>query len=343
MPRFAQDRELCQRAASVASWSRQGITRATLVGPQFARTTYGFYRRAGSEETSAQRILDAVAGLPAGALIAGWAAAYVRGVDALDGLDDHTMARLPVPVLLPPGQRRRSTNGIDYRQTSRHASGRLVGGIPVTTISRTTVDLALRAPDVTEAVVGLDAILGARLLTYPQLQQLAGRLPGRRGVHQARRAMELARVGVASTWESRLRIFAAVELGWPDLKPNRAVFDRHGQLLGVPDLLDVEAGLALEYDGARWRTERTAGHRDRAQHREDNAREERLERAGLVVVRVEKDDLTRFRSRLAERLRGSQVGWDASGPCPRPVDPRRTRVVGRSSCLTRCSTRSRHT
>jgi hypothetical protein len=302
MARWATEREDCHLSASVAEWARRGTTRTTLVGPQFERTSYGYYRRAGADVTSAQRILDAVAGLPAGAWIAGWAAAYVRGVDALDGLDDHTMATLPVPVLLPPGQRRRSADGIDYRQSARRAPGQLIEGIPVTTISRTTLDLALRAADLTEAVVGLDAMLGARLLTYAQLQRLASKLPSRRGVRQARQASELARVGVASTWESRLRMFAVIELGWHDLEPNRAVFDQNGNLLGVPDLLDVEAGLAIEYDGATWRAKRVAGHRDRAQHREDNEREERLERAGLVVVRVEKDDLTRYGSRLAKRL-----------------------------------------
>jgi hypothetical protein len=293
--------------ASVAQWARRGVTRATLTGPGFDRTTYGHYRRTGSKGTTAQRIVDAVAGLPDGALVAGWAAAYVRGVDALDGLDDHTMAAVPVPVLLSPRQRRRSADGIEYRQSTRRARGQLIAGIPVTTISRTTLDLALLAPNLTEAVVGLDAMLGARLLTYPQLERLGAKLPTRRGVRQARRAIELARVGVASTWESRLRMFAVQELGWLNLQPNRAVFDQHGQLLGVPDLLDIEAGLAMEYDGARWRSDRATGHRDRAQHREDNAREERLERAGLVVVRVEKDDLTRYRSALAERLASARA------------------------------------
>jgi hypothetical protein len=97
-------------------------------------------------------------------------------------------------------------------------------------------------------------------------------------------------------------MFALTELGWHGLLVNRAVFDERGSLLGIPDLLDVEAGLALEYDGATWRADRGAGHRDRRQHREDNEREERLERAGLVVVRVEKADLTTYRSRLAQRL-----------------------------------------
>ena len=74
-------------------------------------------------------------------------------------------------------------------------------------------------------------------------------------------------------------MFAVEELGWTQLEPNRAVFEPGGgmlSLLGVPDLLDAEAGLALEYDGVRWRGQDT-GHRDRAQHRNDNEREERLE------------------------------------------------------------------
>jgi hypothetical protein len=38
-----------------------------------------------------------------------------------------------------------------------------------------------------------------------------------------------------------------------------------------------------------------------------NAREERLERAGLIVVRVEKSDLTKHRVRLAERIRSARA------------------------------------
>lgn len=215
------------------------------------------------------------------------------------------MAPLPVPVLLAPGQRRRSGNGISYRQSRRAARGSLVDGIPVTTLLRAALDLALHAPDLTEAVVGLDAVLGSGRLPYARLERAGRGLLPRRGARQARRAIELARIGVRSTWESRLRVFAVQELGWTQLEPSRAVFDLTGGsmlgLLGVPDLLDIEAGLAIEYDGARWRGQEF-GHRDRAQHRADNEREERLERAGLVVVRVEKADLIGHRARLAERL-----------------------------------------
>lgn len=64
---------------------------------------------------------------------------------------------------------------------------------------------------------------------------------------------------------------------------NPPVFDLAGNFLGIVDLLDVEAGLALEFDGQ--------AHRLRGQHRHDNIREERLEHANLVVCRVDSLDL----------------------------------------------------
>lgn len=39
-------------------------------------------------------------------------------------------------------------------------------------------------------------------------------------------------------------MFAVLELRL-DLEPNQAVFDLDGYLLGIPDLLDADAGLAL--------------------------------------------------------------------------------------------------
>lgn len=279
-------------------------------GSRYERTAPGFYRRRPddmSAVSTTQRILDARASMPAGALIAGWAAAYVHGVDTLDGLDDFTMAPLPVPVLLPPGLHRQDTQGVHYVQSKHPARRQVVEEVPVTALMRTAVDLARHAPNVTEATVALDAFLGARLLTPERLQRSMHLVDGTRGVRQARQAVDLARVGVRSPWETRLRVFAELELGLVALEPNRAVFDRSGNLLGVPDLLDAEAGLALEYDGATWKSVRAQGHRDRTQHREDNAREERLERAGLIVVGAEKIDLTRYRVGLAERITAARA------------------------------------
>jgi hypothetical protein len=212
------------------------------------------------------------------------------------------MEPLPVSVLLPPGLHRGPVPGVRYVQTRYQLRPQVIGGLPVTAPARTGLDLARWAVDLTEAVVALDAMLGARVVTPPRLMKALPTLGRTRGAPQARRAVALCRIGVRSTWETRLRMFCVHRLMMSDLLVNRAVFDRSGTLLGVPDLLDEDAALALEYDGARWRSAVSLGRRDRDQHREDNVREERLERAGLIVVRADKSDLTRHRDRLAERL-----------------------------------------
>ncbi len=71
--------------------------------------------------------------------------------------------------------------------------------------------------------------------------------------------------------------------------------DEWGQLLGMPDLLDDDAGFVVEYDGAH--------HRALRQHTSDNAREEGFERAGLIVVRATAIDLWPRRAELVRRLR----------------------------------------
>ena len=89
-------------------------------------------------------------------------------------------------------------------------------------------------------------------------------------------------------------MFVVLELGLPEPLVNVPVFDLQGTFLGAPDLLDVEAGLVLEFDGA--------GHRDREQHRSDNVREEAFERHGAIVVRADSLDLTQHRAQLGRRV-----------------------------------------
>jgi hypothetical protein len=79
---------------------------------------------------------------------------------------------------------------------------------------------------------------------------------------------------------------------------NRPVFYLGGKFLGIPDLLDPDAGLACEFDGQ--------DHRQRRQHRNDNLREEGLEEANLVVSRVDSLDL-RYPMPLIDRLRAAHA------------------------------------
>src|SRR5690625_4309311 len=116
-----------------------GIGRGALQGPSWRQVARGLHTPAIEQVTVAQRIVDAAAQLPMGAAIGGWAAAYVGGVDQLDGTDPRTGKEEPVDCV--GGLKRRSTGRIRYRR-SELAVGEVTEqyAIPVTTAVRTALD-----------------------------------------------------------------------------------------------------------------------------------------------------------------------------------------------------------
>lgn len=284
-----------------------GVPRRSLAGRAWRQVAHGWHVPASAPRTPAQRVVEAARVVPRGTL-SGWAAAYVLGADVFDGRDALTGRLEDVRVVLPPSASRVVAAGVrcvrveldELEVTERH-------GVRLTTPLRTAVDLAREAPDLVEAVVALDGLLGAQVLHPQQLARL-GTVTSLRGAAQARRAADLARVRVRSPWETRLRLFAQLELRLPELLVNVPVFDLDGTFLGAPDLLDVEAGLALEFDGA--------GHRERERHRTDNVREEGFERHGLVVVRADSLDLTQHRPELGRRVVAGRLDG-LRNPAPR--------------------------
>ena len=115
-----------------------------------------------------------------------------------------------------------------------------------------------------------------------------------RGIPAARLAIPLLDGAARSGPGSRFRYVWVVQAGLPPPLVNRGV-DHQGFLAGVADLLDVEAAMVGEYDGAQ--------HRELAHHTADNAREEGLEALNLTVVRATAMDLWPGRRRLVQRLR----------------------------------------
>jgi hypothetical protein len=227
--------------------------------------------------------------------LAGWAAAYVLGVDYLDGLDPLTMSPLPITVNLGGRSGRLDTSRVVYvrdRLPATHLTVR--HGVSVTTSERTAFDGARWASSLVEAVVFLDQVGHALRLDSNLLDSWCtpgGRWPG---ISRLRQALALTDRASASPWESRLRMFYILQARLPRPGVNKPIFNPSGDLLGIADLFDPEAGLVTEFDGQ--------DHRKRTQHRADNLREERLEEANLVVCRVDSLDLHRPRS-LTDRLR----------------------------------------
>lgn len=301
--RFQRELAASQWPLSCAQLGALGVTRGRYRGPRFRQVQYGHYAPAVEDPTNltaAQRILDATPLLVPGAAFGGWAAAYVHGVDWLDG---RTVQQKHIPIdLISDRLRRRSTKAITYRQAPLSAADFTdISGLPVTVPLRTAYDGARWSPSVEEAVVFLDAMLAFQEVGLEALQTYVEDRAGR-GIEQARQAMSLCRPGVASPWESRLRYCCQIHAGLPEPMINVPLFDAaDGSFLGIPDLFDPDAALAMEFDGEQ--------HRTRHQHRRDNLREEGLERANVTVIRVDSLDLMHDRRALVRRiLDGRQRG-----------------------------------
>ena len=245
--------------------------------------------------TTAQRILDLAPLIPAGGALTGWAAAYVHGVDLLDGRDPESMDPLPITINLGRDLGRAHTDRVCYRRDHLPTRDRLTcHGLAITTPQRAAFDGTRFANDLAEAVAFLDQITHVLPVTLAELADRGA--PGGRwaGLPLFQRALALADPAAANPWESRLRIFAMLRAGLPRPLVNQPVFDLEENFLGTPDLLDPESGLVLEFDGQ--------DHRRRLQHRADNIREEKLEVVNLTVCRVDSLDL-RQPVPLIQRLR----------------------------------------
>ena len=242
-------------------------------------------------DDAAVRVRAAALVLPEGGALTGWGAAWVHGATTLDG------AGRPVEVTVPTALRVRRPE-----LRVRHSAlgpGDLAhrDGLPVTSPTRCAFDLARYGWSDEEAVVGLDVVLAAGLVSLAGLRAYVAAHPGWRGVPRARRACSLADPAAESPMETRLRMLW-LEAGLPAPRANVDVGDARGRFLGRVDLLDEEAGLVGEYD--------RADHRTATRHAADNRREEPLEAVGLTVTRFVASDVWGARAAARARL---QAAW----------------------------------
>ena len=262
-----------------------GVTPGQLAGPGWSSPSRGVHRPATSEgePSPLQRILDVAELLPPGAAIGGWAAAHLLGASELDGRGWSGRVLQPVPVILPPPLLIRTRPGIVRWRSELADDERVdVGGVVCSTAVRTGFDL-VRLCDLRNGVVCLDA-MGRQVGLSPAAVLAHAAVRRRwRGRPRIAPAVGLADPRALSTGETRLRLVWMLDAGLPRPEVNPTVTDLGGFILGMGDLLEPESALLAEYDGA--------GHRELGRHVADNAREEWLEDAGLVVVRASAPDV----------------------------------------------------
>ena len=277
-----------------------GPTRGQAAGPHWRRTSPGLYVPAGTPcDVPEQRILEQSARLPDGGAVTGWAACRLAGAGLIDGLAADRRTRLPVPLALGQhGRIRGDDRVVCLYDALGPAEVTVRYGIRTTRVLRAAFDAVRLAGDDREAVVVLDMMAAARLISLQQMREYVVLRAGSPGVAAARRALAWASEHSRSPNESRLRLVWYLDAGLPVVRVNCPVHDRRGRLLGIADLLDEEAGLVVEFDGA--------DHRRAGRHTDDVRREDGFRRHGLEVARVTGLDLRDGVQRVVDRLRAAR-------------------------------------
>jgi hypothetical protein len=158
-----------------------------------------------------------------------------------------------------------------------------VGQIRCATVQRALFDEMRTSPDTRGAIVALEKVTAARMISVSLMSAYVAKRSGWTGVEQVRDALALGSNHSRSPQETRMCMAWRLDAGLPPPLRNVPVFSLSGRLLGYPDLLDVELGVVGEYDGAE--------HKDGERHRKDVARELDFRNHGLEYFTVVGGDL----------------------------------------------------
>ncbi|EHI12063.1 type IV toxin-antitoxin system AbiEi family antitoxin [Mycolicibacterium thermoresistibile] len=204
-------------------------------------------------------------------VVAGQSAAALHGAKWVD-------PRRPAELLWP---NRRPPDGIrtwSDRVTDLEID--VVDGVPVTTPARTALDLACRYPQ-DRAVAAIDALANATRLKLADIELIAERFRGRRGIRDARAVLDLVDPGAESPRETRLRLLV-MRHGFPRPQTQIPIHDEYGRLVAVVDLGWEDLKIAMDYDGHH--------HRDPDRFNRDIRRHDEITELGWTHLRVTSRD-----------------------------------------------------
>jgi hypothetical protein len=220
-------------------------------------------------------------------VVAGQSAAALHGAKWVD-------ASRPAEVLWP---NRRPPPGVrTWSDRFGDDDVEVKAGVPVTTPARTAFDLACRYP-IDRAVAAIDALARATHLKIADVELLAERYRGRRGIRDAHKVLGLVDPGAESPKETWLRLLV-IRAGFPPPQTQIPVYGEYGELVAVVDMGWEHIKVALDYEGAH--------HRGPDRFNKDIHRYEALTELGWVDIRVTSRDteagiVRRLRAAWAQR------------------------------------------
>ena len=205
-------------------------------------------------------------------VLAGRSAAAFHGAKWID--DD-----APAQIL---SDNRRPPDGIEtWSDRFEDDEVKAIRGLSVTTPARTALDIACRCP-LDAAVASIDALARATKLKMADVELLAERYRGRRGIRAALEVLTLVDPGAESPQETRVRLLL-VRSGLPTPATQIPVYDDYGQLVAVIDMGWEDLKVGVEYEGEHHRMSRREF--DRAVRRYEGIGE-----AGWNAVRITAED-----------------------------------------------------
>lgn len=285
-------------------------------GRRWRRTAPGLYVPSDvAVDCAAQRIVEVATGLPDTAAITGWAALTWMGATWFDGLAPDGRTPLPVPVAVDDKRRIRKRVGACLSEDWLFADDVVVvDGIRVTVPNRSVTWAARRATTVVAAVQIIDMAAYDDFIDLADLADYVTRLPARPGVRKLRAAVDLADENAWSPQEPPMRICWTHDAHRPRPLCNVPVFDTEGRHLFTPDLIDPDAGVVGEYDGA---IHTEAGPRRRDLNREALLRDHSLEL--VTMMSTDRRDTSDFVKRLRAaycraRARSGTATWTLEQP-----------------------------
>lgn len=215
--------------------------------------------------------------LPPGAAVCRSLAAWMHGTDTRTPAQRH--APLPLECVVPRGKEPPSLPGVvSHVDMVPPDDITCAGGIPVTSLERTALDVARFSPP-HMALATLDAFAAEKAVDVERLAERIEQWGGLRGVAQARRLIAWTDGGSESPGESWLRL-RSLDAGFPAPETQIWITDVDGVPLYRLDLGWPDLRIAVEYDGLEF-------HDAPEQRRRDIARREDLARRfGWNVIGV---------------------------------------------------------
>lgn len=273
-------------ALAAGTVTRQDLRR------RYVKVHHNVYAPAGMTLTPRDRAYAAWLWSRRSGTLAGLSAAAMHGSRWLP--QDHAAELTRVRSAVAPGIR-------IHREALFDDEVCLVQSIDCTTPARTVFDIGRRICG-DEAVIRIDALLNATRAAVADVDVVAARHPGARGIRRLREVMALVDGGAESPQETRTRL-VLIRSGAPALQTQIPIRGASGQVVRRIDMGWPEYRVGVEYDGEQHWT-------DPATHAGDIARLDFLAERGWIIVRVSArhlrdtpDDIWR-RAEQALRRRG---------------------------------------